>query len=239
MKFTLESNKQKLSFKKVRFNCDEPLCKSMQDLPMWHYLNKTNFAVFLGRPGSGKTTLALSILKAAKLYKQKFDNIILVMPPNSRASLEESVQLDPEKIHDELDDESIEMILDSLQAYATQNERTLLILDDVAASLKGSRYLQKRLEFLVYNMRHLKVTTFLLVQSFMSIPKNLRKNITNLFVFKLSKSEMESLGSEVLELRPRDVNDLLKLYKNPHDYMFINTATQDMYLNQDRIRILS
>jgi hypothetical protein len=86
--FSVESNNKKISLSSVKLTCDKPICKHLENVPMWEHLNKTSFNVFLGKPGSGKTTLTLSFLRNKKLYRNKFDNIVVVMPPNSRASLE-------------------------------------------------------------------------------------------------------------------------------------------------------
>ena len=233
--FSVENNKKKISLGSVKFSCDKPICKNLEGMPMWEYLNKTSFNVFLGKPGSGKTTLALSIVESKKVYRNKFDNILLVMPPNSRDSLENGLLIDDDKVYDDL--EEIDEILERLQASSAANERTLLILDDVAADLKSSKHIERMLSRIVFNMRHLKTTIFLLVQSFVTMPKNIRKCITNMFVFKLSKNEMEALAKEVFEFNTRQTMQLLKLYDSKHDYLFINVSTQTLFKNQDYVRI--
>lgn len=231
--FFVENNTQKLNLKKIKFNCDEMICPDMEHMPMWSHLNKTNFSIFLGKPASGKTTLMMSILRNKKLYAKKFDNIVLVMPPNSRQSLASDLLIDPGKIYDSL--ENIDEIYDRLDTASKAGERTLLILDDVSADLKSSKQIEETLSKIIYNMRHLKTTIFLLVQSYITIPKNMRKCITNLFVFKLSKNEMEVLSKEIFEMDSRETLGLLKLYEKKHDYLFINVNSQQMFRNQDYV----
>ena len=228
-------NKNAIKFKKVRFNCDEPICEDMTKLTQWGHISKTNFTVFLGRPGSGKTSLMTSIITNKNLYRGKFDNILLVMPSQSRSSLQDELLIDESKIYTELTDESVDSILERIQEYSSADENTLLILDDVASSLKSSSYIQQKLAYIVYNMRHLKTSIFLLVQSYLTIPRNLRKNITNLIVFKLSKSEMAAIGQEILEMNNSEINQLMRLYTEKYDYLCINVQSQEICKNQNRV----
>ena len=233
--FSEIKNKNPIKFKKVRFNCDDPICEEMTKMTQWNHISKTNFSVFLGRPESGKTSLMTSIITNKNLYRNKFDNILLIMPSQSRSSLQDELLVDESKIFADLDDETIDNILEKIQEYSAQGENTLLILDDVASSLKSSSYIQQKLAYIVYNMRHLKTSIFLLVQSFLTIPRNLRKNITNLIVFKLSKLEMSSIGQEILELNNSEINQLMKLYTEKYDYLCINVNTQEICKNQNKV----
>jgi hypothetical protein len=89
------------------------------------------------------------------------------MPPSSIASMKKNVfkKLDDENIYDELTFDSIEDIYDKLHDASQENENTLLILDDIGASLKDKE-IQKILKKIIYNRRHLKVKIVCLVQSY-------------------------------------------------------------------------
>ena len=90
---------------------------------MLKHLNKHQTSVFLGRPGSGKTSLLVSMLtskgKDRVLYKG-YNHIILVMPTSSRASLKKNIfeHHPAEKCFDKLDIESISKIYEMVQANA-------------------------------------------------------------------------------------------------------------------------
>jgi hypothetical protein len=64
---------------------------------------------------------------------------------------------------DELSYGTIFNIHDKLLKASSENENTLLILDDVGASLKNIE-IQKILKDIVYNRRHLKVHIVILLQ---------------------------------------------------------------------------
>ena len=75
-------------------------------------------------------------------------------------------------------------INDCIQSSSEEKETSLLILDDVGAVLKNVE-IGKKLRQIIYNRRHLKCHIVILLQSFLSIPKEVRKLITNCFMFKL------------------------------------------------------
>ena len=74
------------------------------------------------------------------------------------------------------------------------------MLDDIGASLK-SKEIQKLLKNIIFNRRHLKVHIVCLLQSFISCPKEIRKLVTNVFIFKQSKVEFENFASELFETK--------------------------------------
>jgi hypothetical protein len=128
----------------------------------------------IGKPGSGKTSLLISFLTAKasnKVYRKCFDNILLVMPSHSRNSLKDNIfeHHPEEKMYNELNTESITDIYQKLTSYSDENENTLLILDDVGASLKDNTIL-KTLKTIIYNRRHLKCKIVMLIQSYKSSP---------------------------------------------------------------------
>ena len=76
----------------------------------------------------------------------------------------------------------------ALLSSSEEKETSLLILDDVGAVLKNVE-IGKKLRQIIYMRRHLKCHIVILLQSFLSIPKEVRKVITNYFMFKPSKAE--------------------------------------------------
>jgi len=52
------------------------------------------FTGFIGRPGSGKTSLLVSMLtgrKKDKVFRKVFNNILVVMPTSSRNSMKNNI----------------------------------------------------------------------------------------------------------------------------------------------------
>jgi hypothetical protein len=65
-----------------------------------------------------------------------------------------------------------------LETSTLDDESSLLSLDDVGASFKNNT-IQTLLRKLIYNRRHLKTHIIILLQSFMSNPKEIRNLFNN------------------------------------------------------------
>jgi hypothetical protein len=130
---------------------------------------------------------------------------------------------------------SINCIYDKLLNSSAEKENTLLILDDVGAILKRAE-IQTMFKRIVFNRRHLKVHIILLLQSFNSCPKELRKLFTNIFIYKPSKVEFENLFDELFETKKDLAHDIMNfVYDKPHQYLMLNIESQRMYRGFDEI----
>ena len=140
-------------------------------------------------------------------------------------------------MYEELNIESITDIHNKLKMYSAEEENTLLILDDVGASLKDSSIL-KMLKTIIYNRRHLKCKIVMLIQSYKSSPLDLRKLVTNVFMFKPSKMEFETLFHELFEQYKDLTLEIMKhVFTEPHKYLMLNVDSQKMYVGFDEIII--
>jgi len=119
------------------------------------------------------------------------------------------------------------MLEDSVSEEPKKN--TLLILDDVGASLKRKEilYLLKKI---IYNRRHLRCHIVCLIQSYISLPLEIRKLSTNVLMFKPSKVEAENFFRELFETKHDMMDKIIKyVYKKLGDYIFLNVDSQRMY----------
>ena len=163
------------------------------------------------------------------------------MPTNSRQSLKNNIfQHHPQnKLFDELNLESITKIYDMLEDAVSEDPKknTLLILDDVGASLK-KKEVSFLLKKIIFNRRHLRCHIVCLVQSYISLPLEIRKLSTNVIAFKPSKPEAENLFRELFETKHDMMGKIIKyVYKKHGDYLFLNVDTQRMYKDFDEIII--
>jgi len=116
--------------------------------------------------------------------------------------------------------------------------KTLLFIDDMTADLKRSKFVETILKKIVYNRRHLKCNIIITSQSYVNLPLDIRKTITNLFMFKPSKKEMELLFTELVESRKEMFMDIMRYaYKDSHNFLFININSQRMFANWDELII--
>jgi KaiC/GvpD/RAD55 family RecA-like ATPase len=242
MKIELKENK-KMDLDIPQFNCDNcPLGTHLNKYEMLSHLNSFSFSVLVGKPGSGKTSLVVSFLTGkgnSKVFRKVFENVLIVMPSSSRNSLKKNpFKNHPEdKMYDELDLETIENIYERLLESSENKEKTLLIMDDIGASLKNNN-IQKILRKIIYNRRHLKVHIICMLQSFISIPREIRKLITNIFLFKPSKVEMENFCEELFETKKDKAIEIMNfVYDTPHQYLMLNVESQTMYKGFDRMII--
>jgi len=224
------------------FVCDNnPLGEHLNNYDMLKHLNSFSFNGVIGKPGSGKTSLLISFLQGkgdSKVFRKVFNNILLVMPATSRNSLKKNVfeKHPEEKMYEELTYESITDIYSKLDEASKEKETTLLILDDVGASLKDN-IIQKLLRKIIFNRRHLKVNIFMLLQSFMSCPKEIRKLFSNIFMFKPAKVEFQNLFDELFETKKEMAMNVMRFVFDgkPHQYLMMNIESQKLYKGFDEI----
>ena len=105
--------------------------------------------------------------------------------------------LDQEKVHLDFNYDVLENIYNQIIAYASEEENTLLLIGNYASELKN-RDLLKLLNSLVNNRRHLRLSIWMSVQTYKSIPLSNRKTINVLVLFKCSnKAEIRAIWEEM------------------------------------------
>lgn len=227
----------KVELKAIKMNCDFKLHNKLDDTELTKsFFNKTNFTLIVGSCGSGKSTWTISFIK--QLYKNIFNNIYLVMPPSSRASIQNNPfeDLAENKVHDELDEDTINYIYEMLKINSEEDETNLLILDDVQRSLKD-KFVLKSFKNIIANRRHLKTTTFCIVQNYNALDKSLRALATNIICFgNLTPSQFETIREEHLNIDKDTFKKIRKIcYNEPHDWMLINCETERIFKKFDEI----
>lgn len=222
------------------FLCDQKIHQKLDEFPLTSLCNKSNFIVFLGRPGSGKSSLLISFLNTKSLFKKCFHYIFVFMPPNSRASLKDNFfdkNLDEDQIYDGLDIDSLQNVYDKIRENSSEGKLSLIIFDDVQKSLKDKN-IQKLLLDICANRRHLRTSLWMANQTYNSTPRQIRQVITNLFVFKINKTEMLNIFNEQVEIFKDKFEEVLdKTFNEPHDFLFIDTNSQRLFANWDEINI--
>ena len=77
-----------------------------------------------------------------------------------------------------------------------------------------------------------------MLQSYISIPKEVRKLITNAFLFKPSKVEMENFCEELFETKKDKAIEIMNfIYDKPHEYLMLDVENQKMYKGFDTVII--
>ena len=218
--------------------CDKPLHPKLDKYELTSYLNCHSTNLLLGKPKSGKSSLLWSMLKDKRMLNKVFNNVYLFQPSHSRASIKDNIfKKHPEdKMFEELNYEDLEDVMERIRG-TDPKENNVIIFDDQSAYLKNKDTLRLFKE-LIFNRRHLRTSIYFLNQTFFSVPKELRRLFSNIFLFKVSRNEMKNLFEEVVE--QEHVKDLMPqisklVFDKPYQYLFINTDNQKFYKGFDRI----
>lgn len=220
--------------KHCKMICDVKLHPKLDNYELTSFLNRHSTNLMIGKPGMGKTSLLYSFLKSKEIFKNTYDKIFLFQPEQSRASMKDKLfdKIPDEQKYDELTIENLNEVEENLSEH-----NNLLIFDDMTAYLKD-KTLKKKFRELIYNRRHKHLSIIFLVQSFLSIERDIRKLFSNLFIFKTSKKEMETIFDELIELPKEYVIPIMKMtYDEPYNYLFINTDSQRLFKGFDEIII--
>lgn len=228
--------------KKPKFEPVNMLCDDIIDSKLEKYESiKTCFSnpsttLMLGKQGVGKTTTMINLLK--NCFKKCFHNVILIMPENSLNSIpvKENIfykYLDRENdIYNDYTPEILENIYERLEASSENGEFTILIIDDFGSKMK-SLQTEEILNRIIVRQRHLKVSTFLLLQNYYQLSKRIREVCQNIFMFNVGKSQAGKILAEQLELKPEQFNDFMSLYKKPNDYILISLKHKRYFFNME------
>jgi hypothetical protein len=178
-------------------------------------------------------------LQSKEAFKKCFHNIFLFCPSNSRLSIKNDFwgsNLDEEYIYDDLTMDNLIDAFAKIEIDTDKNLKSLIILDDVQKNLKGD--CEKLLLHMINNRRHNKLCVWLCCQNYKSIPMQVRLTLTDIFIFKIGKQELENIYDELTEIEKNKYNLITNnSYKKLGDFIYLNTLTQKIFNNWDEILI--
>ena len=225
-----------------KFLCDDnAVGEHLNNHDLTKLLNVFGFLCVVGRPGTGKTSLTISLItqNKPKIYKKTSHHVIVIMPQNSINSMTKNPFKGLENAYHEINNDIICEIYDKIDGWSKDDEKTLLYIDDMTADLKRTKLIQETLKKMIYNRRHLKLNLIITVQSYVNIPLDIRKNIQNCIMLKPSKREMELLFTELIEQKKELFLDIMKVvYTEPHNFLFVNIPNQRLFKNWDELIIM-
>lgn len=226
------------NLKRPKFSVDGKLDNKLDAYPLTSLMNRSTFSVFLGRGGSGKTSLLTALLLTPALFHRTYNHIFVFMPAGSRSSMKDNFfekHIAPQQLYDELTFANLEDCYEKIQKAAEEDETSLVIFDDVQKALRDNQ-IRKLFLGMVNNRRHGRLSLWLAAQNFKSIEPSVRNGLTDIFIFKINKKEMETIYDELVEQHKDKFMDILKYcFREPHSFMYINTGTQRIFSNWDEL----
>lgn len=229
---------------KHNFSCDDEDKTIPEPLP-----RKSFSMLIIGKPGSGKTTLILSLLcKQGKCLNKKFDRVYIWSPSLITMESDPFELIPDEQKFEEATVDNIQEVLDEIK---DTGEKVLFVFDDVIADLrgKGKGATENLLQKIFFNRRHLSgaggsVSIIATSQSYNKIDPKLRKTASHIIFYKnLHKRETESLFDEVILLPKKEYIDTLRfVFSKKHDFLYIDTTAEPdkmLHRNFSRLEIKS
>jgi hypothetical protein len=192
--------------------------------------------VIIGSARSGKTSMMVNLLTSTQAYKKAFHNIHIVMLSHSVAGLKNNVFKNHPRMHDELKWSVLDGILESVKEDAEEKYNSLLILEDVTASLKD-KSLQQLLKKTIYNRRHYRLSITILVLSYNAMPLSIRKTLSHFLSYKpRNKKEFTAIFEELIFLDREQGEALTKfVFDKPYQFIFSDVNSNQLYKKIVRI----
>ena len=207
---------KKINISKFDFTCDDIDDSIPHPLPQ-----KGGFAMLVvGKPGSGKTTMILSLVcKQGKAFNKKFDRVY-VFSPSLITMAEDPFELIPDD--QKFEEATLENLQQVLGEIKTSGEKVLLILDDVIADIrgKGKGEVENLLEKIFFNRLHLagaggSLSIIATSQTYNKISPKLRKTASQLIFYEnKQKKELDSIFDEIILIPKKEFYDTLRYIYN-------------------------
>lgn len=198
-----------------------------------------------GSGGSGKTSLLLSLFKSKKLYRGKFNNVFYICPSSSFSSVEKHPFQHHDKVHHELTVTLLESIYQQLMQLKEKNvaedepvEYNAIIIDDMANVLK-QKDIETQLNRMLIKSRHINTMFIFTLQGYYYMPKMLRKQLTNITIFKPKNiEEWNSLTKELFNMSKDNALQLFNyVYDKPYMHIDVDTVNNIYYRNFNRLTL--
>tara|TARA_R100000773_G_C4217886_1_gene116353 strand:+ start:86 stop:838 length:753 start_codon:yes stop_codon:yes gene_type:complete len=224
MKINELANEKNIKLSKFDFSCDD--IDETIPLPLPQALNF--FMLISGKPGSGKTSLILNLLcKRGKNYNRKFDKVFIFSPSLITMKNDPFSEIPEEQKFQELNEEILENVLDDI---ADTGDKVLLIMDDVVNDITKNKFLQRFMNKILMNRRHLagfggSVSVIMTTQVYNKIPAPIRKSASHIIIYHTkNKKELDNLFDELILIPKTEFYEILKyIFQRKHDFMYLDT----------------
>jgi hypothetical protein len=207
-------------------------------------ISRRNGMIYLlvGSGGSGKSSLVLNAFKKSGPYHRKFHNLYYFCPSTSFDSVQNHPFKDHDRVYHEMNYDILEELKNELVKIKKDNEEepeyNCVIIDDFANDLKD-KGIQKALNSMLIKARHLNTSFIFTLQSYLYMPKILRKQITYCTIFRPRNSEeWETIRKEVLQMNEADAKILFDYcFNEPYQHLDVDAFENKFYKNFNPLEI--
>lgn len=232
----------KPELKHCEMQCDHILNEKLEKYELAKIaLNTHSVCCFIGSAGSGKTSLVYSLFQSKELLRKVFHRIILFQPKCSRDSMKDQLFdcLPEEQKYEELTKENLIAVENEIKADE-KKINSCIIIDDMSVYMKDYDN-EKQLRYLVNNRRHLRLSIYILTQTYLSIPPQIRIKLTSLFLFRTTKKELFLVFDELCEKVHKDYILALSdyIYQERFDFLMLHAPSQRYFRNWDEVILLN
>ena len=176
------------------------------------YVKEPHTAIFSGPTSCGKTQRVLDLIETE--YNQHFENVIILCPTLrwNRTYLDRSWIWKDDDVYPVEPKGNLLTLIEKL-SLRFSGEETLFVVDDVITDETLDKRRNPLLE-LAISGRHRKHSLWILTQSYTALPKNLRRQKKQLFVWYPSeKSDLKLVDEETNLMEAHDLTEIKEQLK--------------------------
>lgn len=221
-----------------KMGCDTQLHPKLDK----YELTKTAFqkhktTAIIGTPGQGKSSMIYAWFKSKNCLKKCFTKVFYIAPVASMASMEDNIfaTLPKEQVFHEINGDVLDEIIDYCK-NSDPDEKICIIIDDMASQLKQHE-VQVRLKQIAMNKRHYHIyQTFILSQTWKSVPLEVRRLYDNIFLFKVGANDLANIFDESLQSYKHLAMDIQEIvFNKKYEYLFISLSENRLFKGWDEL----
>ena len=143
-----------------------------------------------------------------------------------------------EQVYNELNQETLENIIDQISGWSNEDENTVIVIDDFATSLKTKAAI-RLINQICASRRHYKTSIILSVQWLNSISLNMRKQINYIIAFKFKNNkELRCVADEFTKYDYNEFQEIAEyVFDKPYEFMVIDGDNNRIFKKFNEIQI--